>query len=319
MIMRRMILILAISLLWIWGYGLTIEVADYGYEDGKIRNYSEGPWHSSTTDLSEGTNKTWSFSMPSDGYVNNTFHNVQNVSGFPGANISAAYDQYTLDYYTSGTQYYQNTGSDILSIGYTASPNLVWSPPVPQGLPHYLGKTWSGTHNWAYGTYTISGKVLAEGQISTPLGSYSALLVRYYYQTNALSYYYYQWETKEYGIMAYTITVNDGMLYVLNQADPNVVNAEDEIATPFLKASLSPNPFSGNLSLALETKTTNSVSVSIYNLKGRLVAQHQHNLEAEAELQLDLTDVFANQAAGIYFVCLKAGKEKLLRKVTKLQ
>ncbi len=317
--MRRIILILAVSLLCIWGYGITIEVADYGYSDGKIRNYSEGPWNSSNTDLTEGTNKVWSFSMPSAGYVNNSFHSVQNVSGFPNANMSADYDQYTLDYYSNGTLYYQNTGSDILSIGYTASPNFVWNPAVPMGLPHYLGKTWSGTHNWAYGTYTISGKVLAEGQIFTPLGSYPALLVRYYYQTNVISYYYYQWETKEYGIMAYTITVNDGMLYVLNQADPNVVSVDDVVAAPSLKASLSPNPFAGELSLAIVSKSASPISVSIYNLKGRLVAQRLHNLEAETELQLDLRDVFTEQAAGIYFVTLKAGKEKLVRKVTKLQ
>lgn len=317
--MRRMIIILAISLLCIRAFGITIEVADYGYGDGKIRNYSEGPWNSSSTDLTEGTNKVWNFSMPSAGYVNSTFHSVNNPSGFPDANMSATYDQYTLDYYSSGTQYYQNTGSDILSIGYTASPNFVWSPPVPMGLPHYLGKTWSGTHSWAYGTYEVSGKVIAEGQVTTHLGSYQAVLVRYYYQTNVISYYYYQWETKEYGIIAYTITVNNGMLYVLNQADPNVVCVDDVVAPPSLKASLSPNPFSGDLSLALFSKSASPVSVSVYNLKGRLVARRQHYLISGTELQLDLTEDFTNQAAGIYFISLIAGEEKIMRKVTKLR
>lgn len=317
--MRRMILILAISLLWIWGYGLTIEVADYGYEDGKIRNYSEGPWHSSTTDLSEGTNKTWSFSMPSDGYVNNTFHNVQNVSGFPGANISAAYDQYTLDYYSSGTLYYQNSGSDILNIGYTGYPNLVWNPPVPMGLPHYLGKTWTGTHDWAYGTYSISGTVLSEGQVSTPLGSYPALLVRYYYQTNVLSYYNYQWETKEYGIIAYTNTLNNGMLYVLNQADPNVVSVNDLVQTPSLKASIGPNPFGSELSLKVISKASSPISISIYDLKGRLVSHYEHSRKAGTELNLDLAQDMANQATGIYFVSIVSGNDKLVRRVTKIR
>ncbi len=317
--MRRIILILAISLVWIMGSGLTLEVGDYGYTDGKIRNYSEGPWNSSGTDLSEGTKKVWSFSMPSAGYVNNTFHSVQNVSGFPGANMSAVYDQYTLNYHTNGTLYYQNTGSDILNIGYTGSPNLVWNPPVPMGLPHYLGKTWSGTHDWAYGTYTVSGKVLSEGQVSTPMGSYEALLVRYYYQTNVISYYYYQWETKEYGIIAYTNTLNDGMLYVLNQADPNVANEDQVAQIPSLKATLGPNPFASDLSLSLESKSSHPVSVSIYDLKGRLVTKSEHTLKAGVETQLDLSQVFTNQAAGLYFVCVKAGNEKLVKKVTKLQ
>lgn len=317
--MRRIVLILAMALLLIRGYSLTIEVNDYGYEEDKIRNYSEGPWNEPGTDVSEGTNKVWSFSMPSAGYVNNTFHNVQNASGFPNANISATYNQYTLDNFSSGTQYYQNTGSDILSIGYTAYPNFVWSPPVPAGLPHYLGKTWTGTHSWAYGTYTVSGNVIAEGQVSTPLGSYSALLVRYYYQTNVISYYCYQWETKEYGIIAYTITLNNGMLYVLNQADPNVANDDYLAEAPSLKANISPNPFAGNLSLAVESKSNSPVRVKIYNLRGRLVARSEHSLPAGKELRLDLAEDFACQIPGIYFISIQSGKEKLIRKVTKLQ
>lgn len=316
--MRRILLILAVSLVWIWGYGLTLEVADYGYGDGKIRNYSEGPWTAPDTDLSEGTNKSWSFSMPSAGYVNNTFHSVNNPNGFPGANMSAAYNQYMLDYYSSGTLYYQDNGSDILNIGYTGSPNLVWNPPVPMGLPHYLGKTWSGTHGWAYGTYTVSGRVLSEGQVSTPLGSYPALLVRYYYHTDVINYYCYQWETKEYGIIAYTMTLNNGMLYVLNQADPNVANEDNVAETPSLKAGIGPNPFTASLSLALVSKASNPVSISIYDLKGRLVSHSEHRLKAGTELNLDLFQDVVGQAAGIYFISINAGEEKLVRKVTKL-
>jgi len=316
--MRRMILILGISLLWILGYGLTIEVADYGYADGKIRNYLEGPWNSSSTDLTEGTGKVWNFSMPSAGYVNNTFHSVQNVSAFPGANMSAVYDQYTLDYHSNGTLYYQNSGSDILNIGYTGSPNLVWNPPVPMGLPHNLGDSWIGMHSWAYGTYTVSGDVLAEGQVTTSLGSYPALLVCYHYQTNVISYYNYQWETKEYGIIAYTNTLNNGMLYVLSQADPNVTNEDCLAPAPTLKATIGPNPFAHDLSLTLSSKSSHPVSVSIYNLKGRLVAKSEHTLKAGEETQLDLSHAFANQAAGLYFVSIKAGNEKLVKKVTKL-
>lgn len=216
--MHRILLILAVSLVWIWGYGLTIEVADYGYGDGKIRNYREGPW--------------------------------------------------------------------------------------------------TGTHTWAYGTYTVSGKVLSEGQVSTPLGSYPAVLVRYYYQTDVISYYNYQWETRGCGIIAYTMTLNNGMPYILNQADPNVAN-EDHVATvSSLKASIGPNPFTADLSLALVSKNSYPVSVSIYDLKGRLVSRSEHTLKAETELSLDLSQDFVSQTAGIYFISIKAGEEKLVRKVT---
>lgn len=316
--MRRILLILATMLLWIMGYGLTIEVDDYGYTDGKIRNYREGPWDSSGTDLSEGSNKVWNFSLPTAGYVNNTFHSVQNINGFPGANMSAIYDQYTLDYYSNGTLYYQNTGSDILNIGYTGYPNLVWNPPVPMGLPHSLGKTWTGVHDWAYGTYNVSGKVLAEGQVTTPLGSYPALLVRYYYQTNVISYYNYQWETKEYGVIAYTMTLNDGMLYVLDEADPSVANEDVLAPVPTLKATLGPNPFRADICLSLESKSAHPVSVSIYDLKGRFISSSEYTLKAGEETQLDLRDAFTDQAVGIYFIAIKSGTEKQVLKVTKM-
>jgi len=189
---------------------------------------------------------------------------------------------------------------------------------VPVGLPHYLGKTWTGTHNWAYGSYTVSGKVLVEGQVSTPLGRYPAVLMRYYYQTDVISYYNYQWETREYGIIAYTNTLNNGMLYVLNQAEPNVANDDYVTQAPSLKASIGPNPFAADLSLALVSKNSHPVSVSIYDLRGRLVSHSKHSLKAGIELQLDLTQEFVSQATGIYFVSITAGTEKLVRKFTKL-
>lgn len=316
--MRRMLLLLVVLTVWIGGYGLTIEVGDYGYGEGKVRNYSEGPWNSSGTDLSEGTGKSWSFSMPNAGYVNNTFHLVQNVSGFPTANISADYNQYTTGYYTSGTQYYRNTGSDILSIGYTASPNFVWNPAVPMGLPHYVGKTWTGTHSWQYGSYTVSGKVISEGQITTPLGSYAAVCVRFYYQTNAISYYYYQWETKEYGIIAYVITVNGGMLYVLNQADSNVANDDNVAEFPTLKATTSPNPFANELRLTLKSETDSPARLTIYDLRGRAISERLISLSKDSETELELGEAFLDQAPGIYILTVRAGKEKLTRKITKL-
>lgn len=315
LLMSRLMLLIAFSILWTRGYGLMIEVEDYGYSEGKIRNYAQGSWNASDTDLTAGTNKTWSFSMPSAGYVNNTYHHVQNASGFPNANISATYEQYILNYYSSGTLYYQNTGDDILSMGYTGSPDFVWNPPVPIGLPHYLGKSWTGTHNWAYGTYTVSGNVISEGQISTPLGSFQAILVRYLYQTNAISYYVYQWETTQYGIIAYALTVNDGMLYVLNQAEPNTI-ADWVVEVPPLKTVIGPNPFKVDLSLSLESKRNEVANVSIYDLRGRLVARKEHSLQGGSELHIDLVQEFASKAAGIYFISIKAETEKVIHKVT---
>ena len=281
--------------------GLTITVQDYGFENGKIRNYSEGPWSASGTDLTEGSGKVWSFALPSVGYINNSYHNVSNVPGYPAANRSATYSQFLLGYQSTGTNYYQVTGSDILSLGYPASPNLVWNPAIPMGLPHYPGKTWQGTHSWQYGTYTVDGKVISEGQISTPLGSDPAVCVRYYYQNNVNNYYFYQWETREYGIMAYTITLNGGMLYVLNQADQNVAVNDPELIPSALDYSYGPNPFIQELTITLKDASSSPVDLSVYNIKGQRLFHRQYL--RTSEIVWDGKDDASNELSkGIYLL-----------------
>lgn len=281
--------------------GLTITVEDYGFANGKIRNFSEGPWSASGTDLTEGSGKIWSFALPTEGYINNTYHSVSNVPGYPAANLSATYSQYLLGYQSTGTNYYLVTGSDILNLGYPASPNLVWNPAIPMGLPHYPGKTWQGSHSWQYGTYTVSGKVISEGQLSTPLGSYPAICVRYYYQYNAGNYYFYQWETREYGIMAYTITLNGGMLYVLNQAEQNVAVSDPELSPSAPVFSFGPNPFSQELKLSFKDASPSPAEISVFNLKGQLVRRWQNF--RSSELIWDGTDAASRElAAGVYLL-----------------
>jgi hypothetical protein len=40
---------------------LIIEQADYGFYPGAQRNYKEGAWNQNSTDLSEGSGKSWNF------------------------------------------------------------------------------------------------------------------------------------------------------------------------------------------------------------------------------------------------------------------
>ena len=291
-----------IMLLWL-GFlcGLTITVEDYGFENGKIRNFSEGPWSASGTDLTEGSGKLWSFAMPSEGYINNTYHSVSNLPAYPSANLSATYSQYLYSIQSTGTNYYQNTGSDILSLGYTGSPNLVWNPAIPMGLPHYLGKTWQGTHSWQYGSYTVSGSVISEGQLNTPLGSYSALCVRYYYQNSYSNYNCYQWETREYGIMAYAIDLNGGMLYVLNQADQNVAISDPELIPSVPEFSFGPNPFNSEFKISFKDASSSPAEICIFNLKGQLLRKWQ-NFRA-TELVWDGRDSSSTQVSkGVYLL-----------------
>lgn len=95
---------------------------------------------------------------------------------------------------------------------------------------------------------------------------------------------------------------------------------DDYVAqAPSLKATIGPNPFSSELSLAVISKADKPVSVSIYDLKGRLVCSGEYSLKAGAELNLDLTRDMANRAVGIYFVSIETGGEKLVKKVTKVR
>lgn len=318
LLISRLMLLFAVLILCVNGFATEIDASCFGFGENMIKNYAQGNWNESETDLSFGFNKTWSFSLPSEGWVHNTYQWVQNVPGFPTANVSATYEQYVLGYNSSGTQYYYYNGDEIFTLGYTGSPDLVWDPPVPYGLPHnYLGKTWTGTHNWAYGTYTVSGYVLSEGHVSTPLGTFEALLVRYHYQTDVISYYVYQWETGRYGIIAYANTLNEGMLYVLEEGTPNAASDSVLEAVP-LRAVIGPNPFRANLSIALESKRNELVNVGIYDLRGRLIARKEYSLQGGSELHLDLDHEFTSKAAGIYFISIKAETEKVIHKVTKL-
>ncbi|HNX00135.1 MAG TPA: T9SS type A sorting domain-containing protein [Candidatus Cloacimonadota bacterium] len=289
-------------------YSTTITKSDYGFSAGKTRNFKEGSWNQASTDLTEGTGKVWNFTTPTAGYQNNTYQNCSNVAGFPNANLVQQYSQLLNGYSGTGSMYYQETTDDFLQIGYTGSPNLLWNPSIPTGLPHYLNKTWTSTNTWTYGTYVITGKVIAEGSLTTHWGTHQAVLVRYYYTTTSLSYYCYQWETKEYGIEAYTNTLNGGMLYVLNEAEPNSVPNSDATVTPSpFNVTVYPNPAQRVVNLKLNKTTDEPISLQIYNIRGELV--HSENKVQTTQLHWDMKD--SNDkivSAGIYFYRIESDK-----------
>ncbi|HOH47378.1 MAG TPA: T9SS type A sorting domain-containing protein [Candidatus Cloacimonadota bacterium] len=280
---------------------ITIETTHFGYQPGKIRHYRQGAWNQNSTDLTNGSGKSWNFSLPSPGYVHETYSAANNVPGFPNANICIAYDQLINGYGNSGYMYYQDNGSDLLQIGYTGSPNLVWSPPLPMGLPHYLGKTWQGTHSWTYGSYTVSGEVISEGTLTTPLGSFEAVCVRYHYSTSVISYDCYQWETRPYGLTAYSNTLNGGMLYVLETADP-VSNYTDSQSTPIPELSLYPNPARNKATLELELLEDSPLCLKLFNLRGQVVQSWNYPSLRAGEQSLELELNRSVLAPGLYYL-----------------
>jgi len=290
---------------------LTVTKEHYGYNHNALRDYKQGVWNQSATDLSEGSGKTWSFALPVTGFVHNHYSHVNGSPNFPDADITCVYTQYVNGIDDSGTMYYQQTDNDILNLGYATNPITVWTPPIPTGLPHYLGKTWQGNHAWTYGSYNISGKVISEGTVSTHLGSFEALCVRYHYSGTNFSYYYYQWETAEYGIIAYTTTLIDGMLYVLESASPNEVATQDEYqeASPGLSAY--PNPARDVILIKAPADDASAWRISLYDLRGRrlLDLKGQSPAELSAGQSLDLKGL--KLASGIYLLRAENGSRKL--------
>ncbi|HPN39936.1 MAG TPA: T9SS type A sorting domain-containing protein [Candidatus Cloacimonadota bacterium] len=269
---------------------LEITQEHFGYHSGSVRKLKQGSWNQASTDLSEGSGKTWSFAMPSMGFVNNGYSQINGATGFPSANIACHYTQSINGIDDSGTLYYQNNGTDILSLGYTAATDLVWNPPIPTGLPHTPGKTWQGNHTYTYGSYTVTGKVISEGTISTPLGSYQALCVHYHYNTTNFNYDIYQWETEVYGIIAYALSLNGGMLYVLEEATPNVTALEDACLVPIPRLKVYPNPVQDFLKVITPQSLSSQWDISLYDLRGRKVKDFGNHLvpPSESEIRLEI-------------------------------
>lgn len=303
------LILLAVGMLGVLS-GLTITREHFGFFDGAQRNFRQGGWNASGTDTGEGSGKNWSFALPSTGYINNTYHHVSGASGYPAANISCAYTQQVNGIDGSGYNYYQDNGEDILNLGYTGYPNTVWNPPIPNGLPHYLGKIWQGNHAWAYGSYSIQGKVISEGTLSTHLGSFPALCVRYHYQTTNFSYYYYQWESTQYGIMAYALDLNGGMLYVLESAQANEVAGDDPAVAGLPALRAHPDPSGGSFCLQFQQKHSARVDLSVYNLRGQKVFQRDYGILPAGANELAVDIMASGQSplpAGVYLLRLKHG------------
>lgn len=301
---RLLILLFALSACLSSLASLTVNNIHYGFADACIRNYKQGAWNESSTDLSEGTGKAWSFTLPTTGYVNNTYHSVSGLPGFPTANIRCVYSQYVNDYYYDSEIYYHDDGEDIFTLGYPGTPLTVWDPPMPAGLPHFLGKTWQGTHTYTYGGHSIDAKVISEGVVSTHLGTFPALCVRYSYTSQYLTYSCYQWETAEYGIIAYTTDVNGGMLYVLHEANPWVAISDNTVPSVIPSLSVYPNPAKDYISIVLNGAKAGQTRIELYNLRGQRLYVSDLNVHKDGIVatSLDIADIA--KTSGIYLLRL---------------
>jgi len=213
-------------------WALVITKADYNFTAANVRDLNIGGWNTGDYDLTEGTGKKWSFALPNTGeWRHETYTDVSDGSGWEGSTVrcNSTWNEWGMP--GGSNTFYSENDSDFFSLGYTGAPNTYWNPPIPNGLPHWLGKTWQGHHSYGAGSYDISSKVIASGTLTCPLGEFDVLLVKIIY-SGAFSYSYYSWETAEYGITVNGHTINGGKLYVLKsgaELQPKISVEDDSL------------------------------------------------------------------------------------------
>lgn len=198
---------------------LTIESGDFGYIPGHTYNYMAGSYSATGLDLTAGTGKQWNLSTFSGSghYKFTRVYAVSNVSKFPSATMAIDFDGKTLSSF-SGTMYLRELDGDWQNFGEgSSSYTTTYNPYIPLGLPHTVGKSWSASYTLSGATQTQVGTVIAEGKVTTKLGTHDALLVKL--QAGSITTYFI--ETKEYGRIAYVMATNN-YLYVMESGTKNV-------------------------------------------------------------------------------------------------
>ena len=165
------------------------------------------------------------------------------------------------------------------------------------GFPHSENDTWSSTSSVVnladfFNPYptSITGSVIATGEVVTNYGTFSALLVEENFSIPGytINETYYYWETKEYGRIA---TLIDGKLSVMknNNFDPvaTVSNQKTEKGNFYIF----PNPSTENFTVKADALE----NVTVFDAIGNLVYN-------ETVSNNSITVITSNLNSGIYFV-----------------
>jgi hypothetical protein len=108
----------------------------------------------------------------------------------------------------------------------------------------------------------------------------------------------------------YTVTVTDANLC----ADTLTVTAEQGVGiaqNPSLKATrLSPNPNSGRFQLRLSSKSAGEITLSIYDIAGKVVRQEKGHLN-KSHNTIDMSE----QPEGVYLLRLKTERSAVVKKL----
>lgn len=159
---------------------------------------------------------------------------------------------------------YTETGTDyqVKTVQYNAA-NYPTDGSLTIGLPHSYGATWSeATTILGAIAASVSGEVIAAGQVITSWGTFDAVLVQEDYNIGGSLATYYYWETKEYGRIGYLINGTFSLMVGNNFGEPTSAN---EVVASDL--NLYPNPASDQFTVS----GTGIETVKVYDAIGNLV------------------------------------------------
>jgi len=126
-------------------------------------------------------------------------------------------------------------------------------------------------------------------------------------QQNKMGDYFDMVSDNNYAHVAWTNTLNGGQDVYYSRIDPkNVIFSIEDNQKPFSSFSVLPNPSRDNVTLKFETIELQKVTITLYDLQGRVVDQILDK-ECIGEQQIPYT-INKSLQSGIYFVKIQSGK-----------
>ncbi len=262
--MKKLLLsIFAIASLTASATGTTIGSSELNWTIGNAW-YMEVTTGKSIADFaSSGTGVSWDFTSYEGASTKDTIKISAATVG--GANLSIKSDIIPNTNYISNAGDYEIKSFNVMGLDVSMNGSLTI------GLDHFDGASWNPSTTTpnllnpalpAIPT-TLTGSVLASGQVTTSYGTFDALLVKEQFViTGYVDMTFYYWETAEYGRIA---TLIDGSFSLMAQNNFNVITSSNNVETSSF--NVFPNPATDNFTV----QTEGLENVRVFDALGNLV------------------------------------------------
>ena len=229
--MKKLLLsVFSVTTLLSFGTGITIEKADLNWTIGNKWYMAITPSQSIGSFTSSGTEAIWDLTAYEVGTLKDTIQISAATAGGTALNVKSSIIPET-NYIETTTNY------AVKTLNYENN-NYSFDNSLTIGLPHSYNTIWNGSATYsAIPIASTSGTIIAEGQLTTSFGTFSALLVQETYTVLGSPATYYYWETKEYGRIAYLI---EGNLSIMTNNNFNSPTATEEVSIN--NFNIYPNP-----------------------------------------------------------------------------